>query len=75
MRKHDNEESPTERKPGKLGGDAVRTPDRSREGLTLLARMIARQLQQNDSNDKEEPPIDGSPSPEEPLSNRHDGVI
>ena len=42
MRDHADEESSIERKLGKLRGDAVRTPDRSREGLGLLARMIAR---------------------------------
>lgn len=42
VRDHADEKTPRERKLGKLRGDAVRTPDRSREGLGLLARMIAR---------------------------------
>jgi hypothetical protein len=42
VRKHASKESPTERQSVKLRGDDVRTHDRSREGLVLLSRMIAR---------------------------------
>lgn len=42
VRKPSSEESLTERKSDKFRGDAVRTHDRSREGLALLSHMIAR---------------------------------